>query len=35
MEQIARYCTMPVVHTAELLDWATGGLVPHGLRGRL
>ncbi|MCH8841956.1 MAG: glycolate oxidase subunit GlcF [SAR324 cluster bacterium] len=31
MEQIARFSAMPVVHTAELLDWATGGPQPAGL----
>jgi glycolate oxidase iron-sulfur subunit len=32
MEQIAQYSPLPVVHTAELLDWATGGLQPKVLR---
>jgi glycolate oxidase iron-sulfur subunit len=31
--QIARYSGVPVVHTVELLDWATGGPVPAGLAG--
>lgn len=29
--QIGRYCGLPVVHTAELLDWATGGPRPAAL----
>ena len=29
--QIAAGTALPVVHTAELLDWATGGPKPHGL----
>ena len=32
MEQIARYSTVPVAHTAELLDWALGGPAPYALR---
>ena len=31
MEQIAAYSQVPVVHTVQLLDWATGGPVPPGL----
>jgi glycolate oxidase iron-sulfur subunit len=34
MVQIARFATAPVVHTVELLDWATGGPMPPTLRGR-
>jgi glycolate oxidase iron-sulfur subunit len=30
--QIATGTNLPVVHTAELLDWATGGNKPEGLR---
>ena len=30
--QLARGCTVPVLHTVELLDWATGGPVPQALR---
>ncbi len=30
--QIARFSGVPVVHTVELLDWATGGPVPLALR---
>ncbi|QEX24090.1 glycolate oxidase iron-sulfur subunit [Hypericibacter adhaerens] len=30
--QIARHGTQPVVHTVELLDWATGGPKPAGLQ---
>ncbi len=32
MVQIAGTCTLPVVHTVELLDWATGGPQPAALR---
>jgi glycolate oxidase iron-sulfur subunit len=32
--QIARFAEAPVVHTVELLDWATGGPMPRALRGR-
>ena len=32
--QIARFTHAPVVHTVELLDWATGGPMPPALRGR-
>ena len=31
MTQIAMGSDLPVVHTAELLDWATGGPKPHAL----
>jgi glycolate oxidase iron-sulfur subunit len=31
MTQIASATTLPVVHTVELLDWATGGLRPRAL----
>ena len=34
MVQIARFTHAPVVHTAELLDWATGGPMPPALHGR-
>lgn len=34
MVQIARFTHAPVVHTAELLDWATGGPLPPALHGR-
>jgi glycolate oxidase iron-sulfur subunit len=34
MVQIGRYTNLPVVHTVELLDWATGGPVPPALSGR-
>lgn len=33
MEQIAGFTKIPVAHTAELLDWATGGRPPHSMRG--
>jgi glycolate oxidase iron-sulfur subunit len=29
--QLARDAPMPIVHTVELLDWATGGPTPRGL----
>jgi len=31
MTQIGQYSDMPVVHLAELLDWATGGPKPRAL----
>jgi glycolate oxidase iron-sulfur subunit len=31
--QIGAYASMPIVHTVELLDWATGGPMPAGLKG--
>ena len=31
--QIARFSGVPVVHTVELLDWATGGPAPAALQG--
>ena len=31
MVQIAAYTDLPVVHTVELLDWATGGPMPPAL----
>jgi len=34
MTQIASGTHIPVVHTAELLDWATGGPMPPALVGR-
>lgn len=33
--QVGRFTRAPVVHTVELLDWATGGPMPPALRGRL
>ena len=33
MVQIAAGTDVPVVHTVELLDWATGGPVPEALAG--
>ncbi|MDH7799648.1 MULTISPECIES: glycolate oxidase subunit GlcF [unclassified Beijerinckia] len=35
MTQIGRYLPLPVVHTVELLDWATGGPKPAALLGRV
>ena len=34
MVQIARFARAPVVHTVELLDWATGGPIPPALEQR-
>ena len=34
MTQIAGATDIPIVHTVELLDWATGGPLPHALTGR-
>jgi glycolate oxidase iron-sulfur subunit len=31
--QIAQATEIPIVHTVELLDWATGGPKPPRLRG--
>jgi glycolate oxidase iron-sulfur subunit len=31
--QLAALCDAPVVHTVELLDWATGGPVPRAITG--
>lgn len=30
--QIAAHGKVPVVHTVELIDWATGGIMPDGLK---
>jgi glycolate oxidase iron-sulfur subunit len=32
--QIGRFSTIPVVHSVELVDWATGGPRPEALRDR-
>ncbi len=34
MMQIGSGTALPVVHTVELLDWATGGPKPRALDGR-
>jgi len=34
MTQIAAGTEIPVVHTVELIDWATGGPTPQGLMAR-
>ncbi len=34
MVQIARFARAPVVHTVELLDWASGGPIPPALEQR-
>jgi glycolate oxidase iron-sulfur subunit len=34
MVQIARFTPAPIVHTVELLDWATGGPLPAALQDR-
>ena len=33
LTQIGLYSTLPIVHTVELLDWATGGPLPRPLAG--
>lgn len=33
MTQIGLYTGLPIVHTVELLDWATGGPMPEALKG--
>jgi glycolate oxidase iron-sulfur subunit len=33
MMQLRRYLNTPIVHTVELLDWATGGPLPPALEG--
>jgi glycolate oxidase iron-sulfur subunit len=35
MQQLEGAVQAPILHTVELLDWATGGPVPERLRGRL
>ncbi len=35
MTQLAAGTGIPVVHSVELIDWATGGPVPDGLQGRI
>ena len=32
--QIGSASAIPIVHTIELLDWATGGPQPRGVAGR-
>jgi glycolate oxidase iron-sulfur subunit len=34
MTQIAAGTAIPVVHTVELVDWATGGPAPESFAGR-
>ena len=34
MTQIGFFTDLPIVHTIELLDWATGGPMPRALEGR-
>jgi glycolate oxidase iron-sulfur subunit len=34
LAQLSRYTPLPVVHTVELLDWATGGPMPPMLEGK-
>jgi glycolate oxidase iron-sulfur subunit len=34
MTQIAAGTEIPVVHTVELIDWATGGPAPEALAGK-
>ena len=33
LAQLGRFTGLPMLHTAELLDWATGGALPEALRG--
>ena len=33
MTQIGKGTDIPIVHTVELLDWATGGPLPEALQG--
>lgn len=33
LEQLDRYAGLPLVHTVELLDWATGGPLPPAMAG--
>jgi glycolate oxidase iron-sulfur subunit len=33
MTQLSHYLSRPIVHTVELLDWATGGPKPRALQG--
>ena len=33
MTQLSCYLDYPIVHTVELLDWATGGAKPRALQG--
>jgi glycolate oxidase iron-sulfur subunit len=35
MQQLDGAVEAPILHTVELLDWATGGPVPERLRGRV
>jgi glycolate oxidase iron-sulfur subunit len=34
MTQISQGTAIPIVHTAELLDWAAGGPEPHAIASR-
>jgi glycolate oxidase iron-sulfur subunit len=34
LTQLSRYTALPIVHTVELLDWATGGPMPPILDGK-
>jgi glycolate oxidase iron-sulfur subunit len=35
MQQLEGAVNAPILHTVELLDWASGGPVPEKLRSRL
>jgi glycolate oxidase iron-sulfur subunit len=35
MQQLEDVVQAPILHTVELLDWATGGPVPEGMRNRV
>ena len=32
LAQLGRFTSLPMLHTVELLDWATGGPLPEALR---
>jgi glycolate oxidase iron-sulfur subunit len=34
LTQLSRFTRLPIVHTVELLDWATGGPMPPILEGK-
>jgi len=34
MLQIKNYSNIPIMHTVELLDWATGGIIPPNMADR-
>jgi glycolate oxidase iron-sulfur subunit len=34
LAQLSRFTPLPIVHTVELLDWASGGPMPPNLKGK-